>query len=247
MNTMIMFPKIKFWLQASFSLIVILALCGCASILTPIVRHIPDSESTPTNPTNTFNEVFLYTSWFRGMFGDGNIEWDGLVSDNELVVGWHPATKSEFDFKVRAYPALRPQYSDKTNFLREIAIEIETTNKIEVTSESFETFSIEQSYNENGKLAFTRANFTFLRREGKMKGPLSQGIYPVNGDIHFVHYLADVRSDIETNFSGTVFHAMAFIHETVSSDERKHLLDTMKLFIKEMDISRGDKERFFKL
>jgi hypothetical protein len=185
------------------------------------------------------------TSWFRGEFGDGNREWNGLVSDNDLVIGLHPATKSEFDFKVRAYPTIRPQFNDKTNFLREIAIEIETMNKVEVTSENFETFSIEQSYNQNGKLAFTRANFTFLRRDGKMKSTF-QGIYPTKSDLHFVHYIASVRSDTETNFSGTVFHAMAFIPETVGSEERKHLLDTMKLFIKEMDISRGNKEEFFK-
>jgi hypothetical protein len=124
-------------------------------------------------------------------------------------------------------------------------MEIEMTNKMEFTSESFETFSIEQSYNQNGKLIFAKANFTFLRREGEMKGDF-QGIYPVKGNYHFVHYLASVRSDTETNFSGTVFHATAFIPETVGLDKRKHLLDTMKLFIEKMDISRGDKEIFSK-
>jgi len=237
------FIKIEFWLCVSFGLAFILS--GCMATRSAISRHVQTSQFYPEIETNTFGEVYLYTSWFRGMFGDGNEEWNGLVSDNGLVIGLHPATKSEFDFKVRAYPTIRPRFNDKTNFLREIAIEIETMNKVEITSEGFETFSIEQSYNQNGKLALKRANFTFLRREGKIKGPL-QGTYSVNGDIHFVHYIASVQSDAETNFSGTVFHAMAFIPETVGSDERKHLLDAMKLFIKEMDISRGGKEEFFK-
>jgi hypothetical protein len=210
-----------------------------------ISHHVQTSQFHPEIETNTFGEVYLYTSWFRGMFGDGNEEWNGLVSDNELVIGLHPATKSEFDFKVRAYPTIRPQFNDKTNFLREIAMEIEATNKMEVTSEGFETFSIEQSYNQNEKLAFTRTNFTFLRREGKMKGPF-RGIYSVNGDIYFVHYVASVQSDAETNFSGTVFHATALIPESVNLDEREHLLDTMKLFLREMDISSGGKEIFSK-
>ena len=225
------FVKTEFWLCATFVLFLVFMLLGCASLS----RKVSNSESYPEIGTNTYDEVYLYTSWFRGMFGDGTKVWDGLVSDNELVTGLHPATKSEFDFKVRSYPTIRPQFNNKTNFLREIAIEIEATNKMEVTSESFETFSIEQSYNQKGKLAFTKGNFTFLRREGNIKGPF-QGVYSVNGDIYFVHYLADAQSDTETNFSGTVFHAVAFIPETVSSDERKHLLDTMKLFITKMDI-----------
>jgi hypothetical protein len=235
------FVKFEFGLCASFGFILFFLLLGCASLS----RNVSTSQFYPETETNTYGEVYLYTSWFRGMFGDGTEEWNGLVSDNELVTGLHPATKSEFDFKVRSYPTIRSHFDNKTNFLREVSIEIETTNRMEVTSESFENFAIEQSYNQNGKLAFTKGNFTFLRREGKIKGPF-QGIYSVNGDIHFAHYLADVQSDTETNFSGTVFHAVALIPETVSSDERKHLLDTMKHFIREMDISSGGKETFSK-
>jgi hypothetical protein len=194
------------------------------------------------NVTNTYGQIFLYASWFRGSFGDGQKEWNGLVSDNDLVTGLHPATKSEFDFKVRSYPSLCPQFTNKMDFLQEIAREIEATNKMEVKSERLETISIEQSFNQNGKLVLTRTNFTFLCKEGKVKGPL-HGIYSIGGDAYFVHYLADVHSDAETNLSGTVFHAMAFIPETVGLEERGYLVKTMKLFIEEMDLSRDPKSK----
>ena len=114
------FVKTEFWLCATFVLFLVFMLLGCASLS----RKVSNSESYPEIGTNTYDEVYLYTSWFRGMFGDGTKVWDGLVSDNELVTGLHPATKSEFDFKVRSYPTIRPQFNNKTNFLREIAIEI---------------------------------------------------------------------------------------------------------------------------
>ena len=123
---------------------------GCAAIS----RHVSAEKSYPELAKNPCGEVYLYCSWFRGMFGDGKPVWDGLCSDNELVIGLHPATKSEFDFKVRSYPSVYPQFTNKVDFLREIAREIETQNNIEITSEKIETISIEQSYNKNGILAF---------------------------------------------------------------------------------------------
>jgi hypothetical protein len=61
------------------------------------------------------------------------------------------------------------------------------------------------------------------------------------GGVHFVQYLADVYSDAETNLSGTVFHAVALIPETVKPEERERLVNVMKLFIENMDLSRAPK------
>jgi hypothetical protein len=217
-----------------------LTLCGCALSSTPIARHIP-SAANAAEFTNTFGEVYLYTSWFSGIFGDGQKEWNGLVSDNELVIGLHPATRSEFDFKVRSYPHLRSLFTDKTSLLREMAREVELTNKMTVTSETFETLSIGQYYHHKGKIDVSRSLFTFLRKEGKMEGQLPGSIYSTSGGVHFVQYLADVHSDAETNLSGTVFHAVALIPETVKPEERERLVNVMKLFIENMDLSRAPK------
>ncbi len=216
-----------------FSFISILTFLGCASN----VRHISvASNESAANVTNSFNYVHLYTTWFDGLFGDGRKEWDGLVSDNDLAIGLHPATKSEFDFKVRAYPSIATNFHDKTNFLYEIAKGIEATNQMEATSTKLETIPIMQ----RSKLAMAKANYTFLCRSGKVKGPI-EGVYPINCDTYFVHYLADVHSDAETNLSGIVFHAVASMPETVDLKERQHLIKTMKLFIKNMILARDPK------
>jgi hypothetical protein len=212
-----------------------LALNGCAWVS----HYIPDeTAATVSNSTNCFNNVFLYTSWFAGGFGDGEPAWNGHNFDNELVIGLHPPTKSEFDFKVRSYPKFVTQFNSKTNLLREIASKIEATNKITYLSERWETLPVTQFYSQKGKYTFSLSDFTFLCREGELVGPLPNAIYPVNGKIHFVHYLADIHSDTETNLSGTVFHAMAFIPETVDSQERVYLVGVMKMFIENMRLAR---------
>lgn len=122
-----------------------------------------------------------------------------------------------------------------------MAREVELTNKMTVTSETFETLSIGQYYHHKGKIDVSRSLFTFLRKEGKMEGQLPGSIYSTSGGVHFVQYLADVHSDAETNLSGTVFHAVALIPETVKPEERERLVNVMKLFIENMDLSRAPK------
>jgi hypothetical protein len=219
----------------------LLILCGCAAITGPMVRRVPSGDLAEYEAgTNTCNSVILYCSWFRGSFGNWRKEWDGFSANSELVTGLHPATKSEFDFKVREYPSLRGQFSDKMSLLREVATEIEDRSRMTVTSESVETMPVEQSYQKDGKLTFRRENFTFLRKEGALNVNAA-GIYKISGTLHFVHYLTDVHSDAETNVSAIVFHAMAYIPETVPPAKREYLLDNMKHFITAMDLGRDPK------
>jgi hypothetical protein len=231
------FHRKPFLLWAAF--VPILTLNGCAWI----GHYVPDeTAATVSNPTNCFNHVFLYTPWFAGDFGNGEPAWNGHNYDNELVTGLHPSTKSEFDFKVRSYPKFVIRFdNNKTNFLREIAHEIEATNKIKFTSEKWETLPVTQFYTLRGKYASSTADFTFLCREGELIGPLTNSIYPISGKIHLVHYLTDIHSDTETNLSGTVFHATAFIPETVDSREREYLVSVMKMFIANMRLARDPK------
>jgi hypothetical protein len=214
----------------------ILAIYGCTSV--DVQRNISSNiPKNPLGPAHTANEVYLYTSWFRGMFGDGKKEWDGVVSDNDLAVGLHPATHSEFDFKVRSYHSLSGLMSSRTNFLTEVAKEIYAENKINIDSSAFEILTLEQSYPTNGSLGVVRSRFTFLHQEGDTVAA-SQGVYQLSGPIHFVHYLADVRCDADTNYSGIVFHAMAFIPQQTNAREREHLIAVMKHFIQNMDLTR---------
>jgi hypothetical protein len=208
----------------------ILVFCGCAGMSH---ETLDKSAVEDKMSTKLFNHVALYTQWFTGEFGDGSQEWNGLNFDDKYggnAVGLHPVTKSEFHFKVRIYPGLAAQFNNQTNFLHKVASETEAMNKIKFTAESWESLPIEQYYSKNGK--FTSTNFIFLCREGELMGPLPWGIYPVRGKLYFKHYLAEIiRSDTKTNLSGTVFHAMAFIPETVDPKEREHLVYALKLFI----------------
>ncbi len=191
---------------------------------------------TSDNSTKQFNHVLLYTPWFTGDFGDGSQEWNGMNFDDELgenAIGLHPSTKSEFHFKVRRYPGLVTEFDNPTNFLHEIASETEAMYKITFTAERWENLTVERSFNQGVKYEAT--NFIFLCREGEFENSLPGAIYPVQGKIYFVHYLANViHSDTQTNLSGTVFHAMAFIPETVDPKERIYLVSVMKLYIETM-------------
>jgi hypothetical protein len=143
---------------------------------------------------------------------------------------------------VRSYDSLTNHISSKADFLIAVATQIDAQSKINVRSSNFEILPVEQSCFTNGSLKLMVNRFTFLHQEGEMDAT-SQGVYHLSGKIHFVHYLADVRSDAETNYSGTVFHAMAFIPQEIQVSERERLIDAMRTFIEEMDLSYGKNGR----
>jgi hypothetical protein len=214
-----MFMKSGLRLKLNWIMAVPLMVCiGCQSFNENNPKTIAKLELNSPG-----NEVTCISSFYFGLFGDGQREWSGMFYlKQNLSVVIHLPTKSEFFIYVRALPS----EENITNGLKAIASELQGHSGAKENTESWETLTQKVHGYGQDKLV----DFHYLRSE--FSGTrIDTDAYSKTDHVETVVYATPFLVKTKAGKKTVCFICVTMIPVEVSAEERQRLLGVLKDFL----------------